>query len=107
VNEYRMDEAWPRMIQGRWVTSPLSALGLRANSTTESMVAVPVDLLREAAAWRECSARHLLTWDEDGPLPKPLEIVCRRQDGHDNPRNPNHIREHHNGYAGWPAEVSS
>lgn len=96
-------DTWPRLISGRWVASPLAALGLLAASTCEPMVAVRVDLLREAAAWRECSARTTLTDDEDGPLRTPIEIVCRRQEGHDDPRNPQHIRTHHSGYAGWEA----
>lgn len=91
---------WPRLVDGRWCSSPLEALGRFASSTRHPMVAVPVDLLHEASRWRECSARHISTHDEDGPMP-PLEIICRRQQGHDDPSNPDHIREHHNGYAGW------
>lgn len=97
-------EPWPRIMRGRWVISPLEALGIFADSTSYyPMVAVPVDLLREAAAWRECSARHTATHDEDGLLPEPVEVICRRQRGHDDPAYPEHIREHHNGYAGWRA----
>lgn len=94
---------WPRLMRGRWVASPLAALSVWADTTDQSMVAVPVDLLREAAAWRECSARHVSTHDEDGVLATPIEVICRRQEGHDDPRHPDHIRTHHNGYAGWRA----
>jgi hypothetical protein len=86
------------------VSSPLAALAGWADSTDRSMVAVPVDLLREASRWRECSARTTATHDEDGLLPEPIEIVCRRQAGHDERSNPDHIRQHHNGYAGWPPD---
>lgn len=95
------ESRWPRIFRGRWVSTPLHELGAWADTAHGPMVAVPVDVLTAASRWRECSQRTMLKCDEDGPLRTPVEIVCRRQQGHDLPGNPDHIRQHSNGYATW------
>jgi hypothetical protein len=105
---------YPRLVRGRWVTSPLNHLALyeaQAREAGETHVAVPRDLLLRASRFRECSVREVFTSDEDGPI-KPFEAECRREDGHDAPANADHVRQHSNGYYTWdvtcviPPEVS-
>lgn len=94
------NDAYPRLIDGRWVKSPLDHLAMYADRAEEPYAAVPVSLLVLAARFRECHARKTFTHDEDGPIP-PFDAVCRRQEGHDDVRNPDHVREHSNGYFTW------
>lgn len=101
MNEHTAkNDAYPRLVDGRWIKSPLEHLALYADRAEESYAAVPVRLLVLASRFRECSARKIFDSDEDGPIP-PLEAICRRQDGHAIPANPDHVREHSNGYYTW------
>lgn len=98
-------DAYPRLVKGRWIASPLehlAAYASRAADEREPYVAVPADLLLRASRFRECSVRRVFTSDEDGPMP-PMQAVCRREEGHDAPRNPDHVRQHSNGYYVWDA----
>ena len=97
---------YPRLVGGRWVESPLAHLAIyeaRARDARESHVAVPAELLLRVSRWRECSAREVFLYDEDGRLPEPFEAVCRREQGHDATGNPDHVRQHSNGYFTWCA----
>lgn len=91
---------YPRLAQGRWVSSPLEHLAVYAHTPGEPYVAVPKALLLAASRFRECSDRRVFTADEDGPT-SPIEAICRRQDGHDKDGGPDHVRQHSNGYYSW------
>lgn len=71
----------------------LAARVRRARDGNDTYVAVPLALAARVAEFVECSAHTVLTRDEDGPLPEPVEIVCRLEAGHSG--------SHHNGYTSW------
>ena len=86
----------PINFRGAIYYDPRQELGARANlarGVGDTYVAVPLALAMACAELRECGARYLLTHDEDGPLPKPREIQCRKPVGHDH--------NHFNGYLTW------
>lgn len=72
----------------------LLARARRAERANDTYVAVPVMLAIACGNLRECGAKHTVTGDEDGPLPTPIEIQCRKPEGHDH-------RSHYNGYILW------
>jgi len=71
----------------------LAARADRARRGGDSYVAVPVALAAACAQLRECGARFVMTHDENGLLPAPQEIQCRKPEGHD--------YDHFNGYLTW------
>lgn len=94
---------YPRLVRGRWVFSPLGHAKIyadRADRDGETHVAVPAWLLARIGDFRECGKRRTFNSDEDGPMP-PMEVACRREQGHDDRRNPDHVRSHSNGYYTW------
>lgn len=70
-----------------------------ARDIGDTYVAVPIALAAACAELRECGARYVMTHDEDGPLPQPQEIQCRKPEGH------NH--DHFNGYLTWSDEAAA
>lgn len=77
---------------------PRDELRARAEAACDDgtgCVMVPRALALACAELRECGARTVLHADEDGPLPTPQEIQCRKPEGHEH--------DHYNGYCHWPA----
>lgn len=100
------DQIYPRLVDGRWVASPLAHIAIyaaRAERDRETHAAVPRELLRRIATWRECGARRTFAYDEDGPLREPAVATCRNEQGHDKEGLPDHVRQHSNGYYAWSA----
>ncbi|HSW90013.1 MAG TPA: hypothetical protein VLH19_04035 [Patescibacteria group bacterium] len=79
-------EKWkPINYKGSWNTDPRRELEARAHNALnghDDWVAIPVKLAFACAAFLECSSRTTITADEDGPLPDPLEISCRKNFDH-------------------------
>lgn len=72
----------------------LAARVRRAESGNDTYVAVPIELAKACATLRECKETTVIAGDEDGPLPEPVAIVCRRPQ--------NHVgQKHYNGYMEW------
>lgn len=46
-----------------------------------------------------CGATTWLTGDEDGPLPRPIEIFCKQEAGH--------LYGHFNGYVYWDQDAAA
>lgn len=100
------EPTYPKLVGGRWIASPLTHLGVyaaRAERDGEPLVAVPRDLLLRVSRWQECGVRRSFASDEDGLLPAPVEVACRREREHDRDGHPTHVRDHSNGYFTWPA----
>lgn len=89
----------PKNLDGSIYYDPRKELAYWASTAKGSMVAVPVETLLAGAAVRECGARTTITSDEDGELPRPVEIQCRLLEGHP------HLdpEMHYNGYTHWRA----
>lgn len=83
----------PTMHAGRSFDDPRDEALWWADQAIGEMVAVPVSMLKAAAMVYDCGDSRTLTSDEDGPLPEPVEIICRRVAGHSG--------DHSNGYASW------
>lgn len=82
--------------RGDWAYDPRDELKHRADvarSNGDTWVAVPIKLAAAVAALRECSATFVMTHDEDGELPAPQTIRCRKPEGH--------LHDHYSGYAHW------
>jgi len=97
---------YPSFINGVLIKSPLDHAAYyaeRAHTINEPYVAVPVELLRRIARFRECGVRRTFDSDEDGPM-TPLEVACRKEAGHDDASNLEHVRQHSNGYYVWLTE---
>src|SRR5688500_8833246 len=92
-----MYEKWKPINYGGSIYSDprdeLRARARRAQDGNDSYVAIPGKLAIACSELRECNARTILTGDEDGPLNPPLEIKCRKPEGHP------HM--HYNGYVNW------
>ena len=92
-----MIDKWePINWRGNWNYDPRGELRDRAEvarRNNDDWVAIPVKLALACAELRECKATTIMTGDEDGPLPEPLTIVCRKLDKHSG--------MHNNGYMSW------
>lgn len=95
----------PRNLGGSIYYDPQKELDYWANQGNgQPMVAVPVSTLRAAARRVECSARTVVTSDEDGELSEPIEIVCRLPSGHGTMLSGTPLNQHFNGYTHWDNE---
>lgn len=89
----RMTKWVPSNRGGRFFDDPRDEALWWADQAIGVMVAVPVVVLKAAAMVYDCGDPRTLTSDEDGPLPEPVEISCRKPAGH--------MHDHSNGYTSW------
>lgn len=95
----------PKNLGGSVIYDPKRELDYWASRCDgQPMVAVPVSTLRAAAARVECSARTVITADEDGPLSEGVELICRLPLGHGTRSSKTPMKQHFNGYTHWDNE---
>lgn len=91
-------EKWkPGNYRGEFHDDPRKELKARISTArltgNDCCVSVPMELAHALVGIRECGSETIITGDEDGPLPKPATIRCRKLE--------DHTGMHYNGYASW------
>jgi len=90
-------ENWkPRNYLGGWYFDPREELRARAQNAAdqhETHFTISVELATAVFNLRECGETTISTHDEDGPLPNPLVLKCRKPE--------NHTHRHSNGHTTW------